>query len=119
MDCHRCEYLQYGGCPYGRCAHPGHSDVRLFRRKPGEERPYNKQICPDFRLKKRCSNCRYWERGEYFADGSTPSKKGHCSLRCRKDGVICRLWKPGKTSWKKRRNGDVSGQEGASCDQSA
>ena len=102
MDCHRCENLQYGGCPYGRCVHPGHKDVKFFRKK-GAPRPYNKQICPDFRMKKRCSNCRYWERGEYFADGNTPAKKGRCSLRCQKEGKICRLWKPGKTSWKKRR----------------
>lgn len=104
MDCHRCEYLSYGGCPYGRCTHKGHKDVKFIRRKgaKGSERPYNKQICLDFKLKRLCSNCRYWIRGEYFADGNTPSKKGRCSLRCQKDGKICRLWKPGKTSWKKR-----------------
>jgi hypothetical protein len=82
--------------------HPGHRDVKFYRRKAGEERPYNKQICPDFKMKKRCSNCRYWERGEYFADGVTPSRKGRCSLDCQRDGKICELWKPGKTSWKKR-----------------
>lgn len=110
MDCHRCENLRYGGCSGGRCVHPGHKDVKFVRRKAGDnspdrkERPYNKQICPDFKLKKLCSNCRYWERGEYFADGETPSRKGRCSLRCQKDGKVCRIWKPGKTSWKKRRN---------------
>jgi len=101
MDCHRCENLRYDGCPYGRCIHKGHQDVRL-QRKRGGVRPYNKQICPDFVLKKRCSNCRYWLRGEYFSDGKTPAKKGRCSLRCVERGKNCPLWKQGRTSWKKR-----------------
>ena len=106
MDCHRCENIRYGGCPYGRCIHPGHQDVRLSRKRPeGSERPYNMQICPDFRMKKRCSNCKYWIRGAYYSDGVTPAKKGRCSLRCKEIGKECPLWKQGPTSWRKKTDG--------------
>lgn len=101
MDCHRCEYIRYDGCHYGRCSHVGHSDVVLLPGKDGK-RPYNKQICADFRLKKKCSNCRYWIRGEYFCDGKTPARKGRCSLDIFGTGSTCELWKAGKTSWRKR-----------------
>lgn len=99
MDCHRCIHVRYDGCHYGRCSHAGHSDVILVR--GGDKRPYNRQVCSDFVLRKRCSNCKYWVRGIYFADGKTPSEKGRCSLRCRDDGKTCKLWKQGNTSWKK------------------
>lgn len=107
MDCHRCIYLRYDGCPYGRCSHSGHSDVRfskedLKKRASEGTRTYNKMICPDFKMKRRCSNCRYWVRGEYFADGKTPAKKGRCSLRVVVPGDKCPIWEQGKTSWKKR-----------------
>ncbi len=109
MDCHRCENLRYDGCPYGRCVCPGHLNVRFSRedakRRASEgNRPYNKQICPDFRMRKRCSNCKYWIRGSYFADGKTPSVKGRCSLKLSKDAAECPLWAKGKTSWKKRQD---------------
>lgn len=108
MDCHRCENLRYDGCPYGRCSHPGHSDVRLEIGQGREEgrRPYNRQVCPDFRLKRRCSNCKYWERGRYFSDGKTPAAKGKCSLdipSSQMSGGICELWSAGPTSGKRRR----------------
>lgn len=103
MDCHRCEFLRYDGCPYGRCTHHGHPDVRLSReearaRAESGKRDYNRQICPDFVLKKRCANCRYWRRGRYFADGKTPATKGHCSLRVQERGKDCPLWAHGPTS---------------------
>lgn len=94
MDCHRCEFIRYDGCRYGRCSHAGHSDVRFVRSGKGSARPYNMQICPDFRLRKRCSNCRYWKRGRYFADGNTPAEKGRCSLEI--SGGVCPLWKDRK-----------------------
>lgn len=102
MDCHRCIHVRYGGCRYGRCSHPGHSDVILSKGKSGEQRRYNRQICKDFVLKKRCSNCRYWERGEYFSDGMTPARRGSCSLKCEERGKDCPIWRQGETSWHKR-----------------
>lgn len=103
MDCHRCEHIRYDGCRYGRCSCPGHSDVRLVLDKSKDrKRPYNKRICPDFRLRRKCSNCRYWIRGKYFSDGKTPAKKGRCSLDIKEQGP-CDIWKEGKTSWRKRR----------------
>lgn len=101
MDCHRCENLRYSGCRYGRCSHPGHRDVVLRLDKSGE-RKYNRQICLDFALKKRCSNCRYWKRGRYFADGITPAKKGFCSLKILMKADECPMWKAGPTSSRKR-----------------
>lgn len=91
MDCHRCVNIRYDGCRYGRCSHPGHKDVVLEIKKGA--RPYNKQICPDFEVRKRCSNCKYWARGKYFADGRTPAKKGRCSLDICNTGIPCRIWK--------------------------
>lgn len=110
MDCHRCMNLKYAGCSYGKCSHPGHSDVvfvpKAKREKEGTYvRPYSREICPDFRLRKRCANCKHWKRGEYFADGRTPAKKGRCSLRLIQCGADCPLWKKGPTSWKKRKEG--------------
>ena len=106
MDCHRCKNIRYDGNPYGRCALPGHQDVVLRRRgrdEAGTQRPYNRQVCPDFVMRRRCSNCAYWSRGEYFRDGKTPSRKGKCSLRIvERDGHDCPLWKRGQTRWKKR-----------------
>ena len=108
MDCHRCVHLKYSGCPYGRCTHPGHLDVVFVpkSKRSGEaegKRPYSREICPDFKLRKKCSNCKHWKRGEYFADGMTPAKKGGCSLRLKECGPDCPLWKQGPTSWKKKR----------------
>jgi len=108
MDCHRCENLRYDGCHYGRCIHKGHGDVLLSRREARKraeagQRDYNRQICPDFKLKKRCSNCKYWIRGAYFGDGKTPAKKGRCSLRIVLSCEYCPLWSLGKTKWVKRR----------------
>jgi len=105
MDCHRCIYIRYDGCRYGRCTHPGHLDVRLVpkgSRPKGHKRPYSRMICREFKLRKKCSNCKHWVRGEYFADGHTPAKKGKCSLRVIERGADCPLWKMGPTSWKKR-----------------
>lgn len=102
MDCHRCIHVRYDGCRYGRCSHPGHKDVKLSKCQGGE-RKYNKQICPDFRLRKRCSNCRYWIRGRYFSDGATPAAKGKCSLRILREAEDCPMWKAGPTSSKKRK----------------
>ena len=108
MDCHRCEHIRYDGCPYGRCSVPGRQDVRFERRKPGDgrSRPYSRLICTDFRMKKRCSNCRYWKRGRYFSDGKTPAQKGKCSLEIRTEGSICKMWSAGPTSWKRRTDAD-------------
>lgn len=108
MDCHRCEHLRYNGCRYGRCTHPGHRGVVLSKPKDRSERTYNKLICPDFVMRKRCSNCRYWARGEYFADGKTPAKKGHCSLKLLRDPSECPMWKAGRTSWKKKGKNNES-----------
>lgn len=103
MDCHRCENLRYAGCRYGRCSHPGHRDVVLKLGKGGA-RKYNRQICPDFVMKKRCSNCKYWKRGRYFADGITPRKEGKCSLDILyTGGKACSLWGAGPTSSRKRK----------------
>ena len=102
MDCRRCENIRYDGCRYGRCSCSGHEDVRLSPGKDGK-RPYSRSICPDFVLKRRCSNCRYWIRGEYFADGRTPARKGRCSLDFVKAGSSCGLWRKGTTSWRKRK----------------
>lgn len=106
MDCHRCVYLKYDGCNYGRCTHSGHRDVRLSRaeaRKRAEsgKRDYNRQICTDFKLRRKCSNCKHWVRGCYYGDGKTPARKGRCSLRILERGADCPLWKQGPTSWKK------------------
>lgn len=106
MDCHRCRHIRYDGCSYGRCSLPCHPDVRLVR--PGskgrksDSRPYNMQKCPDFSLMRRCSNCRYWKRGEYFSDGRTPARKGRCSLDLSFSADSCPMWKKGKTSWRKQ-----------------
>lgn len=102
MDCHRCEYIRYAGCRYGRCSHKGHVDVVLVAGRDGK-RPYNRQICPDFKLRKKCSNCIHWIRGEYFSDGITPAKKGRCKFGYSdKSGASCPYWKLSKrTSWKK------------------
>ena len=97
MDCHRCENIRYDGCPYGHCIHEGHRDVRFTKRRDGEARPYNRQICPDFVMRKRCSNCTYWVRGKYYADGKTPASKGRCSLKIVERNVHdCPLWKIGR-----------------------
>lgn len=103
MDCHRCKHIRYDGCRYGRCSHRGHLDVVL---SPGSDgnRPYNRQICPDFDLRRRCSNCAHWIRGEYFADGMTPARKGMCDLGNDVSGRVCPEWKLStKTSWKKKK----------------
>jgi len=102
MDCHRCENLTYAGSRYGRCSHPGHRDVVL--RLSGEgKRKYNKQFCAEFVMKKRCSNCKYWERGRYFADGITPATKGRCSLKILMSAEECPMWGAGSTSSRKRK----------------
>lgn len=111
MDCHRCQNIVYSGCKYGRCSLPGHQDVHLEIARDGPRR-YNKQICPDFKQRRRCSNCAYWLRGEYFADGKTPSRKGRCSLKIKPEDGKCRLWRQGKTSWRKRTR-DGSAAHGA------
>ena len=114
MDCHRCIYLRYDGCSYGHCVHRGHQDVK-FSLKEAESlraegrRPYNRQICRDFVMKKRCSNCKYWIRGSYFRDGATPAVKGRCSLRCKERGKDCELWRQGPTSWRKMAGDGPSG----------
>lgn len=103
MDCHRCEHITYAGCRYGRCSHPGHQDVVLRLDKDGK-RPYNKQICPDFMLRRKCSNCKYWKRGRYFVDGMTPATKGRCSLDIlNTGGSPCSVWRQGPTSSRKRK----------------
>lgn len=108
MNCRMCENVRYGGgC--ARCSMPGHRDVVL---RPGADgrRTYNKEICPDFRLVKRCSNCLYWFRGAYAGDGVTPATRGRCSLG-RPEGLVgrCPLWRKGRTSWRKRReDGDCA-----------
>ena len=102
MDCHRCENITYAGCRYGRCSHPGHSDVVLSLGRDGKRR-YNRQICPDFVMKRRCSNCKYWHRGKYFADGMTPAAKGCCSLKISMSAVDCPMWGAGPTSSRKRK----------------
>ncbi len=102
MDCHRCEHIRYDGCRYGRCSHVGHSDVRIEPGKDGK-RPYNKMICPDFKLRRKCSNCKYWLRGKYFADGKTPASKGRCSLNILTEGLCCKMWRKGNTSPKNRK----------------
>ena len=102
MDCHRCEHIRYDGCRYGRCSHVGHSDVRIEPGKDGK-RPYNKMICPDFKLRRKCSNCKYWLRGRYFADGKTPASKGRCSLKILTGGLCCKMWRKGNTSPKNRK----------------
>lgn len=107
MDCHRCVYLRYDGCPH--CVHPDHLDVKRERRANGRvagdkaKRAYSKEWCADFKLRKRCSNCKHWRRGEYFGDGMTPARKGHCSLRIVLKDENCPLWEIGPTSWRKRR----------------
>lgn len=117
MDCHRCIFLRHDGAPYGHCVHRGHGDV-VFSREAARQRAkegvrvYNKQICPDFVLKRRCSNCVNWVRGEYFADGVTPAVKGHCSL-ARAKQIDCPEWAPGPTSWRKRRKYEASDSQDA------
>lgn len=109
MDCHRCENLRYAGCRYGRCSHRGHLDVVLKLEKgAGRKRPYNRQICPDFVMRKRCSNCLYWRRGKYFADGKTPATTGRCSLNVGTDAAACAMWRKGPTSSSKKTDGSAS-----------
>ena len=102
MDCHRCANLRYAGCRYGRCSHPGHQDVVLTLKK-GERSKYSRKICPDFVMKKLCSNCKYWIRGRYFADGITPATKGRCSLKILRSADECPMWGAGPTSSRKRK----------------
>lgn len=97
MDCHRCIHISYSGCRYGRCSHPGHRNVVLRRGEDGS-RPYNRMICQDFEIRKRCSNCAFWVRGKYYADGNTPADKGGCSLRISRKADECPMWKAGPTS---------------------
>lgn len=96
MDCHSCRHITYSGCRYGRCSHPGHCDVMLKRGEPDGKRPYDRRICPDFELRMRCANCRYWIRGKYSSDGKTPARKGSCSIGLRSgvDGE-CVMWRKG------------------------
>lgn len=104
MDCHRCYHLRYDGCRYGHCTHPYHQDVRLVpksERKEGIPRPYNHDICREFKLRRKCSNCKHWIRGRYFADGRTPATKGHCAFKYVEMGEDCPKWAIGPTSWKK------------------
>lgn len=101
MDCHRCIHIKYDGCRYGRCASGRHPDVVIKKTAEGDKRSYNKMICPDFVLRKRCSNCFYWKRGKYFSDGKTPAEKGRCSLRCQERHEDCPIWRPGSTSSRK------------------
>ena len=107
MDCHRCQHLRYFGGACSRCTHRGHKDV-VFSRYEAKRKPYNRQICPDFKLKKRCANCTHWNRGEYFADGRTPAKKGKCMFGIvERNGEDCPMWEQNKkTSWKKRKQGE-------------
>ena len=107
MDCRRCIYVAYNGCPH--CTHPGHRDVVIPRRNGRSDgsRPYSREICKDFVLRRKCSNCLNWIRGEYFADGVTPATKGKCRLRCQERGEDCPLWEPGKTSWRKGKTGNT------------
>lgn len=108
MNCHRCKNLVYCGCPYGRCGHPGHKDVTLRRSQDGK-RKYNRKICPDFELRKSCSNCAHWIRGRYFADGKTPSRKGRCSLDILySGGAPCGKWEQGPTSWRRPKEDFVA-----------
>ena len=106
MDCHRCKYLRYDGCRYGRCSHPGHQDVRFIlkhNRGPNSKRPYSREVCKEFVLRRKCSNCINWVRGKYFADGMTPATKGRCKLMvCERNGEDCPLWELGPTSWRKK-----------------
>lgn len=105
MDCHRCIFIKYNGCRYGRCTHPGHPDVKFVpkeQRSADISRPYSREICKDFCLRKKCSNCKKWIRGQYFADGKTPAVRGRCSLRLVERGEDCPQWEIGPTSWKKR-----------------
>jgi hypothetical protein len=93
MDCHSCIYLGYEGRRLGKCTHPNHPDVEFVPRSKRRKRPYNKDKCPDFVLFRRCANCKYWERGKYFADGKTPARKGRCSLSLPQTGRLCHMWK--------------------------
>lgn len=113
MDCHSCQYIQYDGTPYGRCSHRGHKNVTFSlqdakKRSKKGERIYNTQICPDFKRKRRCSNCSHWKRGEYFADGKTPARKGKCLFGIvGRNGDDCPMWDRNKnTSWKKQKQGE-------------
>ena len=106
MDCRRCKHVRYDGCRHGRCSHSGHLGVVLSPGKDGK-RPYNRQICPDFEIRARCSNCIHWIRGEYFSDGMTPARKGRCDVGNDVSGGICPGWKIStKTSWRKRKKGE-------------
>jgi len=100
MDCHRCSHLRYDGSRYGRCSLPQHAGVRFTPKsqRMGEPRPYSRETCPDFSLRRSCPNCRYWSRGEYFADGVTPARKGACTLDVRKSASECPLWSGGRAS---------------------
>jgi hypothetical protein len=61
--------------------------------KGSRKRPYNKGVCEDFKMIRKCSLCRYWERGKYHRDGKTPSVKGRCILSiCSLDGNGCPMW---------------------------
>ena len=109
MDCHNCEYIRYDGHRYGRCAHPGHSDVKFVAKKDrpiDSKRPYCKLVCKEFCLRKRCSNCENWIRGEYFRDGETPARKGYCKFNIQERNGGCPKW---ESAVKNPRNlrGDV------------
>lgn len=107
MDCHNCVYIRYSGSSYGRCTCPGHQDVVFSKeakekRKRDGKRVYSRQICNEFKLRQRCSNCMHWVRGKYFADGKTPSAKGYCNLGNYTDYNLCPCWKLKKSG--KRAN---------------
>ncbi len=101
MDCRNCIYIRYGGCSH--CSHPGHSGMSIVS-CAGRRKEYDRRICPDFTLRKRCSNCKYWKRGEYFMDGKTPSRKGYCSLGLSAGAGKCQIWGRGKTTCRSRHD---------------
>lgn len=103
MNCRVCVHVGYKGCCH--CLLSRHSDVKFNKNLKGASSKYAKIKCEDFELKKKCSNCANWIRGEYYNDGMTPSSKGRCSLRCVERGGECALWEKGKTSWRKKRVG--------------
>lgn len=111
MDCHRCIHIKYAGCRYGRCDCPGHSGIVLVKSRSGR-RSYNNLICPDFVMRRRCSNCVHWKRGEYFADNKTPATKGCCTLgNVISNGGPCPDWKQNKkTSWNKSKRIEEKGE---------
>jgi len=63
-------------------------------------------------MKKLCSNCKYWKRGRYFADGITPAEKGKCSLEILMSAEECPMWGAGQTSSRKRKEKNNEKKQG-------